>query len=98
MFVVAELQQELELLRKELVVVLKVETEERERVDEGATPDNHLRASLRDEVERRELLEEPHRIDGAEDGHRAREADALRARGGSGEDHRRRGVEEFPAM
>src|SRR5438477_6762082 len=98
MFVVAQLQQELELLREELVVVLEVETEQRERVDEGATPDDHLRASLRDEIERRELLEQPYRIDRTQDRHRAREADALRARGRGSQDHRRGGVEEFSAM
>ena len=45
-FLIAEPQQELQLLREELVVVAEVETEEREGVDERAPPDDHLGSTL----------------------------------------------------
>src|SRR5207237_8220935 len=78
--VVADREQELELLLKERVVVLELVAEQREGLDERATPDDHLRAAVREQVERRELLKYADRVRSAEDGHRAREANALGAR------------------
>src|SRR2546423_2793429 len=96
--VVADLEQQVELLGEQLVVVLEAVSEQRERVDEGAAADHHLRAALRQQVERGEVLKDPHRIRRAEDGYRAGETNATRPRRGGGENHGRGGVEEVLAM
>ena len=96
--VVPDLEKQVELLREERVVVLEPQTEQRERVDERTAADDHLRAALRKQVERGELLEDTHRIGRAQHRHGARQPDALGARRRRGEDHRRGGVEELLAM
>ena len=63
---VAELQQQVELLREELVVVLQVVAKERIRLDERTSSDDNLGATVRDEVERREVLKDAHRVVRAE--------------------------------
>src|SRR5438093_6871653 len=98
LLVVADLEQEIELLRKQRVVVVEIEAEQRKGVDERATADDHLRPSVGDKVERREILEQPHRIGRAEDRHGARQANSLGACRGGGEDHRGSRVEELFAM
>jgi hypothetical protein len=50
----AQLQQQLQLLGEELVVVLQVVAEERERLDEGAAPGHDLGAAAGEQVERGE--------------------------------------------
>src|SRR5262249_22762472 len=57
----------------------KVVAEERKRLDERAAPGHDLGASAREQVERRELLEHANRIVRAEDAHRARQTNRLRA-------------------
>src|SRR5438093_740492 len=52
LLLIADLEQQLELLLEERVVVAQIEAEERERVDERAASDDHLRATLCDQVER----------------------------------------------
>src|SRR6266568_1297749 len=98
MLVLADLQQEIELLREERVVVLEIEAEQWERFDERTAADDHLRAALRYKVECRELLEQPHRIDRAEDRHSARQANSFRTCSRGCEDHRRSRVEELLPM
>ena len=84
-----------EPLLEQAVVVAKVEAEERERLDERAAPDHHLRASAGEQIERRELLIEPNRDRRAEYGDRAREPDALRTRRGRREHDGRSGDGEL---
>ena len=92
------MQQLHQLLLEEPVVVTEIEAEERERLDERAAPDHHLRATAREQIERRELLVEADRDSRAEHRHRARQPDALRARCGGGEHDSRSGHREFRAM
>src|SRR2546430_15220434 len=94
----ADLEQKVELLREERVVVVELESEQRKGLYEGAAADDHLRAAARNEIERRELLEQPHRIGRTEDRHRARQADALGACRSGSEDHCGSRVEELLAM
>ncbi len=61
----AEREQQLELLGEQLVVVVQLVAEQRERFDEGAAPGHDLGAAAGDQVEGGELLEDPHRIVGA---------------------------------
>jgi hypothetical protein len=90
----ADEEELLQPLLEEPVVVAEVEAEERERLDERAAPNHHLRASAGEEIERCELLEEANRDGRAEHADRAREPDAPGAhrrgcehdgRGGHGE-------------
>src|SRR5213079_814448 len=96
--VVTDLEQQVELLGEQFVVVLEPVSEQWERVHEGAAADHHLRAALREQIERGEVLKDPHRIRRAEDGYSAGEADATRPRRGGGENHGRGGIEEVLAM
>ena len=91
----ANVEQLLELLLEQAVVVAEIEAEERERLDERAAPDHHLRASAGEQIERRELLIEPNRDRRAEYGDRAREPDALRTRRGRREHDGRSGDGEL---
>ena len=62
-------------------------------------PGHDLGAAAGEQVERREVLEDAHRVVGAEHGDRAGEPDPLRARGGRGEhDGRRRDGEVGPVV
>jgi hypothetical protein len=93
------LEQQIELLRKELVIVLEIEPKERVRLDERATTDDDFRPPTRDEIDSGELLKDPHGIIGAEHRHRARQPNARRARrGGRQQDRRRRRDELGPVM
>ncbi len=75
-------QQQLELGGEQLVVVLEVVAEKRERLGERPAAGPDLGAPAGQQVDRRKLLEDPHRIVGAEHRDRAREPDPLRLRGG----------------
>ena len=79
MGVLADIQQQVELLGEERVVVFEVETEERERLDERAAAGDDFGAAVGDEVERGEFLEDADWIGGAEDGDGAGKADAFGA-------------------
>jgi hypothetical protein len=58
-----------------------------------------ISAPVRDQVERREVLEDAHRVVRADHADRARQADALRARGAGREHDGRRGDDEVgPVM
>ena len=92
--VLAQAQQQLELLREQRVVVVEVVPEQRERLDERAASGHDLRAAVREQVERRELLEDADGIVRAQDGDGACQADLRRplgdrrehdGRGGDGE-------------
>ena len=87
--VVPDREQQLELLGEQFVVVAEVVAEQRERLDERSAPRHDLGPSARDEVDVGELFEDPDRVVGGEDGHRAREAD-LPGHGGDRGQCRRR--------
>jgi hypothetical protein len=96
--VLADIQQQIELLGEERIVVLERETEERERFDEGATTDDHLGAPVGDEVKRREFLEDANGIISAENLDGAGKANLPGAGCRSGKDDGGCGVEELRAM
>ena len=85
---VAELQQEIQLLAEQVVVVGQVQAEERERLGERPAPYDEVDASLRDQVEGGELLEDPHRVVRAEHRDRTAETNPRRARRGRSQDDR----------
>ena len=90
--------QEVELLIEQRLVVGEVEAEEGEGLDRRATPDDHLRASCRDRVQRRELVVHAHGVLSAEHRHRGAETQRLGARGDRGQYHRRGGVHHAAAI
>ena len=94
----ADAQEEVELLGEQRVVVGKLQPEQRKAFGERAAADDQVDPALGDQVERRELLEEAHRIAGAEDGHGAVEADVGRPGCGCRKEHRRGGVHEIAAV
>jgi hypothetical protein len=85
---IAELEEEVELLGEELVVELGVVAEERIGLDEGAAADDDLGATVGDEVEGGEVLEDANGIVGAEHRDCGSQADLLGTRGSGGEQHR----------
>ena len=96
---VAQPQQQVELLGEQLVVVVEVVAEERERLDERAAAGHDLGAAAGEQVEGGEVLEDAHRVVRAEHRHRAGQPDALGALGGRGEhDGRRRDGEVGPVV
>ena len=95
---VANLEQQFELFDEEIVVILELEAEQRIGLAERAAADDDFGAALRDEIERREFLEDAHGVGGAEHRHSAAEADRFRPRRSGGKDHRRRRVEKFGPM
>ena len=94
----AELEQQRELLGEQLVVVVEVVAEERERLDERAAPHHDLGAAAGQQVDRGEVLEDPDRVVRAEHGHRAREPDPLGARRDRRQGDGRRGHGEVGAV
>ena len=72
-----QLNQQLELLAEERIIVGKVEAEERERFHERTAPDDDLGSAAGNDIDGGKILEDMHRVGGAEDRHRAREANAL---------------------
>jgi hypothetical protein len=83
-------QQQVELFRVELVIVVEAVPEERERLGGGAPAGRDFRPPVGHGVERRELLVDPDRIRGAQDRDRAGKGDALRDRGRRRQDDRGR--------
>ena len=98
MLVLADLQEQIELLGKERVVVLQPEAEQRKGLDGRAAADDHLRPALRQQIEGGELLKHPHRVGGAQDRDGAGETDALGSGRRRAENDRRGGIEELPAV
>ncbi len=83
-------QKQVELLGEEFVIVFEVVAEQREGFDERAASGHDLGAAARQKIERRELLEDAHRIVGRKHGDGAGELDAAGALGRRGERHDRR--------
>ena len=67
----------------------EVLSEEGKGLGERAPAGHDLGASVRDQVERREVLEDPHRVVGGKDGDGAGQPDPLGPRGRRGEDRGR---------
>src|SRR4029077_17323510 len=78
MLVLADLQEQIELLRKKRVVVLQFQAEQWKRLDEGTAAYDHFCPALREKIEGSEVLIYPHGVGGTQDGYGTREADALR--------------------
>src|SRR5712691_9450998 len=96
--VVTDLEQQIELFRKQRVVVLQSKTEQREGVNERTTAYHHLRASLRNQIECGEILEYSYGIGRAQYRYRAGETNAVRSRRCRCENDNRRGVQEVLAV
>jgi len=95
----ANFQQQVKLLGKKRIVVIQVETEEREGLDKGAAAGNNLCPSLRDQIQGCKLLKDAHRVGRTQHGNCAGKADALGERRARGEDYRRGGIEKLgPVM
>ncbi len=88
----------MQLFDEEIVVVLELEAEQRIGFAERAATDDDFGAALRNEIERCELLEDAHRVCGAEHCHGAAKADRFRPRRGGGKDHHRGRIEKFRPM
>ncbi len=98
MLVVPNLEQQIELLREQCVVIFQPVAEERKRVDERPASDDHLRPTLREQIDRGEVLEDPDRVGRAEHRDGTGEADALGTCRRRAEQHGRCGVEVVLAM
>ena len=95
----AQSEQQVELLGEQVVVVLQVLAEERERLDERPAPGHDLGPSAREQVEGGEGLEDTHRVVRAQHRDGAREPDALGALTGRSQgDGRRRHREVGPMV
>ncbi len=98
MFVLANLQKQVEFLCEQRVIVLQSKAEERKRFDGRTSAHNHFRASLRQQIDRGELLKYPYRIGCTENRDSAGETDTARPCRCRSENDRGSGVEELPAM
>src|SRR4029079_16373837 len=95
----ADLEEQLELLLEEVVVVGEVIPEQGKGLGERAAAGHDLGAAVGDEIQRGEILKDPHRIVGADHAYGARETDALRSRSRGGEYDRGCRHDEFaPVM
>ena len=91
--------EEVEFLLEQRLVLVEVVAEQRERLGERATPENHLRATARRGVEGGEPLEDANRVVGTEHRHRRAEPYSLRPAGdGREQDFRRRDGEVGPVV
>src|SRR5690606_5523643 len=93
--VVAYGQQEVELLGEQVLVVGERIPEQRKRLDEGSPTHHQFGPALREQVEGGELLEDPYRVVGTEDGDGWRQPDPLGDPGDGGEHGGRRGGGEI---
>ena len=96
--VFAQREEEIEFFGEEVVVIFEFEAEEREGLDEGAAAGDDFGATVRDEIEGSEVLEDADGVGGAENGDGGGEANGCGAGGGSGEDDGGSGVEVLGAM
>jgi len=95
----AHFKQQLQFFVEKLVVILQPAAEERKRFDERASARHDFRPSVRNAVQRRELLIDAHRVVRGQDGDGARKPDPLRQRrGGRQHDGGRRAGVVGPVM
>jgi hypothetical protein len=88
---VEKLHEKLELLLEQLVIILQVISEQRERLGEGAAAQDHLGPALRQCIHCGEPLEHPDRVVRAQHRHAGREPDAGGPAGDAGQDRLGRG-------
>jgi hypothetical protein len=92
-------KEQIEFFNEKLVVVFESETKERVGFYERAAGRHDLSAAMRDQVERREFLEDGYRIGGTENGDGAGESDCFGAGGSDGQDYSRGRIDELgPVM
>ena len=96
--VAQQARQQVELLLEERLVVGEVEPEQREGLRQRAAADDQLRPAVGYRVERGEVVVQPHRVLGAQDGHGGPEPDPFGAAGDRGEDHMSRRIHELRAV
>jgi hypothetical protein len=80
-------QQQVEFFGEQRLIVFQRKAEQREGLDERASPGHQLGTAIAEQVQRGEVLEQAHRVGGAEDAHRAVEPDAARGRGQRAQHH-----------
>ncbi|MNE25965.1 hypothetical protein D3C80_1193130 [compost metagenome] len=61
-----QLQQQLQIFGEQLLVVLQIISEQREGLDKSPASVNNFRPSAGQQIQCREVLEDPHRVSGAE--------------------------------
>jgi hypothetical protein len=98
LFVLTDLQEEIELLGKKRVVIFQSQAEQRKSLDERTPAHDPLRPAVRQKIEGGELLKHPHRVGCAQDRDGTRETYAVGPCRGCAENDRRSGVEELPAV
>src|ERR1700723_2231530 len=96
--IVADFQQQLEFFLEKGIVILELQAEKRVRLDERSAAGDDFGATVRNEIERGEFLEDTDWIGSAEHGDCAGEANIFRARRGCGQNDRWRRVEKFWPM
>src|SRR5205814_8569108 len=96
--VVADLEKQVEVFRKERVVIVEAQTKERKRIDERASAGDDFRAAAGYEVDGRKFLKHAHRIGGTENGHGAGKAYAAHLVGGGAWYYSRLRIQEIFAM
>src|SRR5437868_2074693 len=96
--VVADFEKQVEVFRKERVVIVEPQTKERKRIDERASAGDDFRTAAGYEVDGCKFLKHAHGIGRTENRHRAGKAYALRARGGGAQDDSRRRIQKVRAM
>jgi hypothetical protein len=94
----ANLQQQIEFIGEECVMVLQSKAKEREGFDGRSPAHDHFGASVRQEIDRGEILKDPHRIGSAQDGDGAGQANALRSGSRGAENDCGSGVQELPTV
>jgi hypothetical protein len=87
MGVLANFEKEIELLREKRVIVVQIETEEREGFDGRAAASNDFGATVRNQIQRRKLLEYTDRIGCAKNRYSAGQANFLSSRSSRGENN-----------
>ena len=67
--VLAQLKEQFQFFQEQRIVILELKAKERKGFDEGASAYDHLRASARDQINRRKLLKYADRVVSAENCH-----------------------------
>lgn len=82
--------QQVDLFGEQVVVVLQVKAKQLEGFDEGAATGDDLGTAIGEHIQRGELLEDAHRIGGAQNGGGAGETDVFGGLRNRSQDDRRR--------
>ena len=93
-----DVEQQVEILFEQRIVVFQVQPKQRKGFDERTAANHHLRPSLGNQIQCREVLKHAYRVRCAEYCDGAGEANPLRARRRRGEDDSWRRVQELLAV